>query len=445
MTLVTNSAEGQVNTTAVTAANSGGASGTAFSLVAKNGTLATFSTDHAMHGSESYKLATINASGCILGWTSYNSASGALRGYLYMPALPDVLTPFVCAVNTSSANMAVLYVYPAGNLSVRNGAGTEVLKSTSTLSAATWYRFELQVTAGASTSTGTLQAAVYAGDGATAVGDCHYSSTTTNTGTVNLGSARFGVPQAVTTANTYYIDDLAANDGATSFIGAPGVPPVAAFTFGTAARVASFDGSTSSATSPATITGYAWDYGDTGTGTGATPTHTYSAAGAYTVTLTVTDSTGLTTPVSHTVNIADATGTVTAQSVTNSANWTPSSGTALACITDGDPTTFITSQTPPTAQPLVFILQASTPSNTGQPFLVFLTADVEAASTGGTLTAVLKEGSTVRSTIPGITIPAGSGSTVLGQITVTFPWSDVSAITTGGWNNLTVELDVTAS
>ena len=56
----------------------------------------------------------------------------------------------------------------------------------------------------------------------------------------------------------------------------------------------SFDGTSSTATDGATITGYLWNFGDGETSTEAKPVHTYAADGTYDVRLTVTDSLGAT-------------------------------------------------------------------------------------------------------------------------------------------------------
>lgn len=58
-----------------------------------------------------------------------------------------------------------------------------------------------------------------------------------------------------------------------------------------------FDGTGSTATVGATITGYNWTFGDGVTATQAKPTHVYASAGTWPVTLTVTDSLGLTSTV----------------------------------------------------------------------------------------------------------------------------------------------------
>ncbi len=88
-----------------------------------------------------------------------------------------------------------------------------------------------------------------------------------------------------------------------------GTPPTAAFSFSPPGPLVGgsvdFDASGSSdANAGASITGYAWNFGDGSTGSGVAPSHAYAAPGTYSVTLTVTDSLGLTsTPVVHTVEV----------------------------------------------------------------------------------------------------------------------------------------------
>ena len=53
-----------------------------------------------------------------------------------------------------------------------------------------------------------------------------------------------------------------------------------------------FNASASTPSGGATITSYAWDFGDGSTGTDVTTTNTYGSPGTYTITLTVTDSAG---------------------------------------------------------------------------------------------------------------------------------------------------------
>ncbi|WP_374311544.1 PKD domain-containing protein [Microbacterium sp.] len=73
--------------------------------------------------------------------------------------------------------------------------------------------------------------------------------------------------------------------------GQPHAAPVAVIGANSTGLTTAFDGTGSTASGGATITGYAWDFGDGTTSTEAKPTHTY-AAGSYTAKLVVTDSTG---------------------------------------------------------------------------------------------------------------------------------------------------------
>ncbi|MFT4050786.1 MAG: PKD domain-containing protein [Microbacterium sp.] len=104
-------------------------------------------------------------------------------------------------------------------------------------------------------------------------------------------------------------------------------PPTAAFTATTDDLVATFDGTSSTATSDRSIADYTWSYGDGTTGTGASSSHTYSAAGTYEVTLTVTDSAGLT-------NVATQEVTVLAPNVSPTASFT-SDAQGLTVSADG--------------------------------------------------------------------------------------------------------------
>ena len=63
-------------------------------------------------------------------------------------------------------------------------------------------------------------------------------------------------------------------------------------------------GAKSHADNDATITSYAWTFGDGGSATGVTATHTYAANGTYTVNLTVTDSNGMTNSTTVSVKVA---------------------------------------------------------------------------------------------------------------------------------------------
>jgi PKD repeat protein len=82
------------------------------------------------------------------------------------------------------------------------------------------------------------------------------------------------------------------------------VPPTAAFSpqqASSSLAVSFTDASTTE--SPATITGWSWNFGDGTSSSLQSPPHTYSAPGVYTVTLTATDSNGKTDEVQKSVNV----------------------------------------------------------------------------------------------------------------------------------------------
>jgi PKD repeat protein len=83
--------------------------------------------------------------------------------------------------------------------------------------------------------------------------------------------------------------------------------PTAAFTFTPASpqtgQAVSFDGSSSTDTG-ATITSYAWTFGDGSSATGVSPSHTYTQSGNFAAQLTITDSAGHTSSVSKTITVA---------------------------------------------------------------------------------------------------------------------------------------------
>ena len=84
------------------------------------------------------------------------------------------------------------------------------------------------------------------------------------------------------------------------------VLPAASFTAtpasGTPPLAVAFNASASSDTD-GTITGYAWNFGDSTSATGVTANHTYTAVGTYTATLTVTDNSGATAQATRTIQV----------------------------------------------------------------------------------------------------------------------------------------------
>ncbi|MDX9841719.1 MAG: PKD domain-containing protein, partial [Desulfobulbus sp.] len=111
----------------------------------------------------------------------------------------------------------------------------------------------------------------------------------------------------------------------------PATPPSAVISSSTAMGPATlqvtFDGTGSKAASGASITGYAWSFGDGSTTTGASAAHSYTKAGTYTASLTVTDTQGLTNSASTPI-VVTAPVVVANKPPTAAATATPTSGTA---------------------------------------------------------------------------------------------------------------------
>ncbi|MFN8076562.1 MAG: PKD domain-containing protein [Kineosporiaceae bacterium] len=97
------------------------------------------------------------------------------------------------------------------------------------------------------------------------------------------------------TAGTYTIkltvtDAEGASDSTTKDVTVAVTPPSASFTATCTLLTCTVDASASTAASPATLTGYAWDFGDGTTATGPTAVKTYAAGANRTISLVVTDS-----------------------------------------------------------------------------------------------------------------------------------------------------------
>ncbi|RZU65325.1 3',5'-cyclic AMP phosphodiesterase CpdA [Microterricola gilva] len=90
---------------------------------------------------------------------------------------------------------------------------------------------------------------------------------------------------------------------------AANTPPTASFTASCTNRDCTVDAS-GSTDGDGTITGYAWDFGDSTTGTGNPAARSYAAAGNYTITLTVTDNAGGTNTTTRPVTATDPPGPV---------------------------------------------------------------------------------------------------------------------------------------
>lgn len=220
MTLKKNSAEGGVNTTAVTALNSGGASGDAFTAVAAgvtNGII--FTNAQRRAGSLAYRMttATADAIACTFDMADTAAATFTSRFYFYLAAFPSATVQGPVGIRSAAnASIGRLNMSATGQIQVVLGtANTTSTLTTTTLALNTWYRFEVYGT-GMGTASASMTADVYVGEN-TGTPYMTTGLTGQNT-TATVGTVRYGKIGAAG-SNDWFYDDLAQNIGSATPLG----------------------------------------------------------------------------------------------------------------------------------------------------------------------------------------------------------------------------------
>jgi hypothetical protein len=226
MTLVTNTAEGGTVGVTVSTGNSGGASGTAFSAVNKSATATqTYDNTQAMHGTKSIHCVCPGNTFARVTLSGASSTSYAARMYIRFNALPGAGAEPLLAIGPGGIGC---YLETTNKLGIHSNTGALLNAFATTLSVGVWYRLEVEMTAGTTTTNGYIAGRYFLGD-ATTPADTAYSSSTKNTGTVAVASADFGVTSPnIGAAFDLWMDDLAISDGAVTPIGPAAVPSTAA-------------------------------------------------------------------------------------------------------------------------------------------------------------------------------------------------------------------------
>jgi hypothetical protein len=241
MPTITNNAEGGTTGTTVTTGNSGAESGTAAASVLINANNAiTFDTAAARRGGLGYKFDMGTTNPCQLTWNLATTIRTVMRFYYMVTVLPTA-SDYVAVYRNATIGPATLTLTSANKFNMQNAAGVGISASTATnpIVANTWYRVEIGITKGTTTTNGRIEYAYYIGDSTTA--EFSYDSgATVNAGTSDIASIRLGRNTAATVAGVRYYDDLVAKDLASGWIGPPSdaVAPAgiaSAETFGTAA------------------------------------------------------------------------------------------------------------------------------------------------------------------------------------------------------------------
>lgn len=207
---VTNTAEGGADEVTVTEANSGGASGTAFSVVT-TGTGVTNVADNAqaMHGTYSYRQATGGTSAqAMLTWDSTALGNPSrLWGRCYIRCASFSTARSFLRVRSTATQILRLQITTSGTIELRNTANTVVATSTAALSANTWHRIEFDARPGASVSNAFR---IYTGDSTSLTEEVAASSN--YSGNTVANEVSWGNAASGTNLPTIWFDSLLAND-----------------------------------------------------------------------------------------------------------------------------------------------------------------------------------------------------------------------------------------
>lgn len=207
MASLSNSAEGGSNTTLVSAANSGGSSGDAWSSVSRGSAASsyTFSSSFPAHGTLGYAIQAASGEACQLIWTYVGGSGAACLFYYKHPGTPTAAAQ-IAQIRNAGGNAAIMSIGTDNKLVLQNATGTDVRKSPTALVANDEVWISFRALKGASTALGTVEYA-WGYKGSATVVDTG-SSSTTNAGTADMTSTRIGRTNAVAWAATSYFDSI---------------------------------------------------------------------------------------------------------------------------------------------------------------------------------------------------------------------------------------------
>lgn len=236
MTIRQNGGAGGTDGVAVSVANSGGASGTAWDAIAFGTGTIDYDDDTTtlggLHDAMCFRLAPSSNQVTELRWNLSAEDSAHSVTYWKIPSAYTV-TSTIVQMRHAGGTMASLHITNNPRVVVRNAAGTGVFNSaTANMSLDTWYRFELKVIKGTTTSNGTIDFAMYPGD--SLIAQATYTSTTANTGTAQFTDLYLGRNSQFTTDTTVtHFDSITLYTGAdVGSLGRPweGISPPATIT-----------------------------------------------------------------------------------------------------------------------------------------------------------------------------------------------------------------------
>lgn len=405
VTTASNNFEGGTNGVAVTASNSGGASGTAFDIMF--GTALTYSTAAATQGTMGASVAT-SAIGAA-GWNLANVTKCSAHMKFTISAVPTTGDMYLMRYhNSGGTRLFDVHVQGTGKLRIFDASGATVWTGTNVLTPSTVYRLEAYVVAGSTASNGTIKVGYYLGNSTTPV-ETVYLNTAANVGTASSFAVVY-MGKYNNAVESYTFDELALDTTLSDFIGVPTAsPPTVSITANqNVAANAAVSATVTASSSSGTITGYAWSvlYSSTTspTLTGASTTTVSLTATSdttkghlYILQCVVTDSNSLTTTVTTEVRVpcsGDVT-TLPGVSASTSGSWSNVGGAASGgdALADNSDTTYVESSAlSATEQSIRYRLAPMTARSS-----LTLTVRLEQDTSGSTTAKVrLFEGSTQR-------------------------------------------------
>lgn len=205
-----NSFEGGTSGTAISAANSGGVSGDAFTGVTGTG-VPTFDSTHAAHGSLGM-LYNSAGSGAVQWNTTVSGTPNDTwgRSYFYMTSAPTAIMAIWRGFTPTSATASRynVRVGTTSKLSILVIAGTTVASTTS-LSLSTWYRVEWHAHNVVS-GTCTLNVTLFLGDATAATETLTQATGTGAAGDTSINQHWFG-PANTPIVTSFWVDDVQVN------------------------------------------------------------------------------------------------------------------------------------------------------------------------------------------------------------------------------------------
>jgi|GEM_PF-2195777 len=220
-----NTFEGGSDGTMLTIANSGGASGDAFSYIFSNNIAYVNGNSNIVYSAAAKTNGNLGLRITLTASTSYvriDDSNGGTRGVIRVPITPASVsgdTSYAAIRNVSNVVMASVGVYSDGKIRAYTSTGGRINASAYTPTLGTLYWAELAATSGADTSTGRIEMKLFAADGTTELYS-YDSGATVNTGTENVAQFRWGT-QTTATGLTYVdLDDIQADsDKPTGWLG----------------------------------------------------------------------------------------------------------------------------------------------------------------------------------------------------------------------------------